>query len=106
MRQFRVRDPYRKRKVTIWARDKDQEPRYLEIPTGSTVWVSVGQAGPLAAPCEYRQAGLPTYKAMVSLEDLNPQIAPKNERGRKGILANPGVSKSRGYPTTLKEVSP
>ena len=91
MRQYKVRDPHGSRRVTIWARSADQEPPYLAIPNGRIVWVEVGRAGPLAAPCEYRStAG--TYLAMVSLEDIpgfwpvldGTKIAPGRAAQRKG----------------------
>lgn len=73
MRQHKVKSPYGG-KVTVWARDEDQEPRYLEIPVGSTVWVEMGKAGALAAPCEYRRRR-PIYRGMVSLEDIGLRAA-------------------------------
>ena len=67
MRQVKVKG---KREVPIWARDEGQEPRYLMIPPGSTIWVEKSKAGSLAVPCEYRPKGGPGYKGMVALEDI------------------------------------
>ena len=80
MRQYKVRDPNGSRRVTIWA-DGPGEPRYLEIPSGSTVWVKMSERGPLAAPCEYRPEGEPVYSAMVSLEDILPAAKTRKRAG-------------------------
>ena len=84
MRKHKAKSPYGG-KVTIWAREDGQEPRYLEFPTGATIFVEVGKAGPLAVPCEYRRTR-PLYKAMISLEDLDPQLACVQKGAKAGTL--------------------
>ena len=110
-----MRDPYGGRRVTIWARSADQEPPYLAIPNGRIVWVEVGKAGPLAAPCEYRStAG--TYLAMVSLEDIpgfwpvldGTKIAPGRSRTAERLQRCPGAYSDalKGRNRAMKELSP
>ena len=89
MRQFKVKNPNGGRRVTIWSRDQDQQPPYLEIPNGRIVWVEVKKAGPLAAPCELRRNGQSPYLAMVSLEDI-PAFAPKPFDPKTGLQAVSG----------------